>query len=480
MGDPSLRLLSATELLDGYTRFLFSPLDVVRSILDGIQELNPTFQCFLSVDEEGAIRMAKEAEKEWHSGLRASRRPADTKPLAGIPVSVKDSIEVEGLPTTYGSVAFAANHQPDSEIARRLRDAGAILIGKTNLPEFALSTATANKLGRPGRNAWNPRFTCGGSSGGAAAAVALGLGPVAIGTDSAGSIRCPAAYNGVLGLKPSYQRIPTVQRWRAAPGRSHNGLITRTVDDTLLLMHTLARPHPLDPDSLVCPAIGPGESVKPLSAYRVAIARHGIDGDATGSDVALVEEAARIFTQQGCEVIDASPPRFVEHVTSSGVWPYAADHLAAAEQLCPDFLERHSSDLTDKVHALYASAIQLSAYDYRLALSAAHTYRTSIWRWFENHNVDLLLLPAAGPPPLVDQLGPSGTNGPTLSNHREFNVSRNPAVAVPFGFDREGAMPVAVQIVARYGDDMGVMRAAKLLENAKPWKSIWPPIVSRM
>jgi catechol 2,3-dioxygenase-like lactoylglutathione lyase family enzyme len=154
-----------------------------------------------------------------------------------VPVSVKDTIEMSGLRTTYGSLAFKDNRQDDSEIVVRLRRAGAVILGKTTPPEFALLGATANRQGRPGANPWDLGRTCGGSSGGAGAAVAAGLGPLAVGTDSAGSIRVPAAYNGVFGLKPTYQRIPSVQKWRASPLRSHNGPLARTVADAALLWY---------------------------------------------------------------------------------------------------------------------------------------------------------------------------------------------------------------------------------------------------
>ncbi|MGH8239368.1 MAG: amidase [Steroidobacteraceae bacterium] len=221
--------LSATQLLEGYARRDFSPVEVFEECLQRIERLNPLLRAYLAVNTEDGRRAALTAERVW-------RAPGDKPVLCGVPVSVKDTIEMRGLPTTYGSLAFKENYQDDSEIVLRLRRAGAVIVGKTNTSEFALLSAVRNRLGDPGCNPWNVEHTCGGSSGGAAAAVAAGLGQLAVGTDSAGSIRAPAAYNGIFGFKPTYQRIPSVQRWRAAPGRSHNGPLSRTVRDGALLM----------------------------------------------------------------------------------------------------------------------------------------------------------------------------------------------------------------------------------------------------
>ncbi|MGH8210955.1 MAG: amidase, partial [Steroidobacteraceae bacterium] len=233
--------LTATELLSGYARGDFSPVEVLNECLERIERLNPLLHAYLSINTQDARRAAKSAERVWGS---AGEKPL----LCGVPVSVKDTIEMQGMPTTYGSLAFKDNYQEDSEIVLRLRRAGAVILGKTNTPEFALLAATRNRLGSPGCNPWKLERTCGGSSGGAAAAVAAGLGQLAVGTDSGGSIRLPAAYNGIFGLKPTYQRIPSVQRWRAAPGRSHNGPLARTVRDGALLLQALAGFDARDPE----------------------------------------------------------------------------------------------------------------------------------------------------------------------------------------------------------------------------------------
>ncbi|MCH8199653.1 MAG: amidase, partial [Chloroflexi bacterium] len=246
MPDAAFWRMSATELLAGYARHDFSPVEVLRELYERVERLNPKLSSFLALNTDDALASAQAAESAWRS-------PGEKPLLLGVPVSIKDSIEVDGMPTTYGSLPFKDNRQPDAELVRRVRRAGGVITGKTNLPEFALYSAVDNKLGPPGRNPWDLERTCGGSSGGAGSSLAAGLGPLAVGTDSGGSVRTPAAVNGVFALKPTYQRIPAVQTWRAAPGRSHNGPMTRTVGDAALLMQALAGADPRDAESNLPP-----------------------------------------------------------------------------------------------------------------------------------------------------------------------------------------------------------------------------------
>src|SRR5581483_2038768 len=295
--------LSATDLLAGYRRHDFSPVEVLDEALTRIERLNPKLRAYLSINEPDARAAAQAAERHWLSG--------EGQPLLrGVPVSVKDTIEMAGLPTTYGSLAFRDNLQPDSEIVRRLRQAGAVILGKTNTPEFALLGETRNRLGEPGANPWNLDHTCGGSSGGAAAAVSAGLGPLAVGTDSGGSIRVPAAYCGIFGLKPTYQRIPAVQVWRASPNRSHNGPITRTVADAALLMNVLAAPDPRDPASLHLPEAARYTDLSAaIGRPRVAVSHTFGYAPAPDAEVlATLHSAAKLLRDLGCEIVEADPP----------------------------------------------------------------------------------------------------------------------------------------------------------------------------
>ncbi len=433
-------------------------------LLERIEQLNPLLRAYLSVNEDDAREAAMVAEHVWQS-------PGEKPTLCGVPVSIKDTIEMKGLPTTYGSLAFKDNYQEDSEITRRLRRAGAVILGKTNTSEFALLAKVCNRLGEPGVNPWNLDHTCGGSSGGAAAAVAAGLGPLAVGTDSSGSIRVPAAYTGVFGLKPTYQRIPTVQQWRAAPGRSHNGPLVRTVRDAALLMQVLAGFDSRDPESRLEPVADFFDlDTRSIRRTRVAVS-HDLGGSAQTDPkvIRFLDEVAELLSGFGCEVFEDHPPIFSDrHELEPGVWGYSGDHYAAAESLAPGFWEHHAENLTDYARPIYEAGRRALAWQYRLLLRCSQAYRERMTSWFKSY--DFLITPVAEIAPKVD--GSNANSFPFLS---PFNTARNPAAAVPAGFHSCG-LPLAIQIVGKYGDDVGVMRMSAAIEAARPWADHWPSL----
>ncbi len=459
--------LSATELLSGYAARHFSPVDVVRETLQRIDRMNSVLGAFLLVDPDGALRGARKAEATW---LQSGEKPL----LCGVPSHVKDTIELAGFPTTYGSLAFRDNVRNDAELVKRLRASGSIILGKTNTPEFALSPRTENRLGAPAVNPWDLTRTPGGSTGGGAAAVAAGLGPLCIGTDSAGSVRLPAAYTGVFALKPSLQRIPSVQQWRASPARSHNGPITRTVRDAALLMEALAGPHPGDPDSYRHPYV----DYRGFAGGNVRGARVAINRD-FGSDVRLDVDQARVFTQAveivrelGCDIVEANPPTLDgDDQLQPGVWAYSGDHYAAAEALVPDFWAKHADDLTEYARPIYAAGRTALAWQYRGILRRDRAYGERVRQWFADY--DFLLTPCAPAAPL-NEVGE--TRNDRTGQFRflaPFNHAYNPAAAVPVARSAEG-LPLSVQVVGKLGEDVAVLRLAALMEASNPWASRWP------
>lgn len=453
--------LSAAELLDGYARRAFSPVEVTASVLERIAQKDDLIHSFLLVDRDGALAAARRAETAW---LHAGEKPA----LCGVPVNVKDTIDMAGFPTTYGSLAFKNNVQADAEIVRRLRTAGAVILGKTNTPEFALSGVTRNRLSPPTANPWDLRRTAGGSTGGGAAAVAGGFGPLCIGTDSAGSVRLPAAYTGIFALKPSFQRIPAVQPWRASPARSHNGPIARTVRDAALLMNALAGPHPADPDSARhAPVDYLAFASGDVRGARVAVSADFGRGIALDADQARMLETARdLLTQLGCTLIEADPPLMSgSDELEPGVWAYSGDHYAAAEALIPNFWERHADDLTDYARPIYDAGRRALAWKYRGIVRRDRAYGEAVRQWFEDY--DFLLSPSNPEAPLLDDPG-AADNKRLFSFQVPFNHSYNPAAAVPAGLSSNG-LPLSVQIVGRLGDDVGTLRLAGLMEALNPW-----------
>jgi len=474
--------LSAVELLAAYASRELSPVEVAEDAFRRIERLNPALRAYLGLNYDDALATAKAAEKLW-------LQQGETPLLCGVPVSIKDTIEMAGLPTTYGSLAFRNNLQPDSEVARRLHQAGAVILGKTNTPEFALLGETRNRLGDPGANPWNVDHTCGGSSGGAAAAVAAGLGPLAVGTDSGGSVREPAAYCGIFGLKPTYQRIPAVQVWRASPNRSHNGLLTRSVSDAALMMLALAGPDPRDASSLNLPevdswaslayATGSGVSARGLSEVsgaRIAVSHNFGHAPALDAEVlAALDEAVRLLTGLGCEVVPSDPPSLEPRdELEPGVWAYSGDHYAAVESMTPGFWEKHADDLTDYIRPVYDTGRRALAWQYRRILRRNQSHLMQVQEWFRPY--DFLLAPvASSPAPRLDREPPRLPGQRELGHLVGFNIAQNPAAAVPFGFHSSG-LPLSIQIVGKLGDDLGVLRMAAAIEAERPWAGYWPAI----
>ena len=469
MPDAGFWRMSASELLVGYARRDFSPVEVLRELYARVEQLNPKLSSFLALNTDDAFEAAQAAEDAWRS---SGEKPL----LCGVPVSIKDSIELEGLPTTYGSLPFKDNRQPDSELVGRVRRAGGVITGKTNLPEFALYSGVDNKLGPPGRNPWDLDRTCGGSSGGAASSVAAGLGPLAIGTDSGGSIRTPAAVNGIFGLKPTYQRMPAVQTWRAAPGRSHNGPMTRTVRDSALLLRALAGYDSRDPESNLPPEDDYLEFARGgIRGLRLAVSYDfGRGYKANREALAFVKEAAELYAELGCEVAEADPPTLEEpEELEPGVWAYAGDHYAAAEAMIPDFLEKHLDDLMPYSRPIYEAAPRAKAWLYRRTVLRNRAYGRRMQHWFRDF--DFLLCPLVGPAVRVEDVKARNRSRPPRSFVLPFNHTYNPAAAVPFGFSADG-LPLSVQVVGRLYDDVGVLRMSAAIERARPWGHRWPEL----
>lgn len=450
-------LTSATTLGETRERFRIgadTPTAAVERMLQRLEEADGTLHAFLAVDRDRALADAQSATLAWQSGDRSAQLP-----LLGIPISVKDTIEVAGMPTTYGSTVFRDNVQGDSVVAERLRQQGAIIIGKTNTPEFALVTDVRNRLTPPGRNPLDPTRTCGGSSGGAAASVAAGMSVAAIGTDSAGSIRIPAAYQGLVGFKPSYQRIPWVQQWKASATRSHTGPITRDVADAWELTRALSGPHWGDPSSRL-PRL---DDVDFHRALHVPVRDHRtlllLDSDATECDEATLAADLEHFlrhtmgatdVREWSGVVAPIPP-----APDGSVWPYAAEHVAAAVGLRPDFFD-HLDELTDYARPIYRAGRTQVAHEYLAATTAARRRALELTCALDEY--DYAFTTVATEAPIVEQ-DYVPLSFPRLAI---VNLAGLPAVSIPFGFYASG-LPRALQIIGHFGDDAGVLAVAEQL-----------------
>src|ERR1700739_3691722 len=299
--------LPGSDLGHGYSTGKFTPVDVFESVFSRIQKVNPSINAFVTIDEQGARRSAEESARRWQTGSALG-------PLDGVPISVKDNIPVRGLRSTWGSKLYSEYVPEIDELPiARLRAAGATILGKTNCPEFTLQGYTDNLLFGPTRNPWDLQLTPGGSSGGAVAAVAAGLGPIAIATDGGGSIRRPASHTGLVGLKPSRGRVPRCDGFPVILLDFESvGRIARTVDDLILVMRFLSNPDPRDPLSLEYRNL-PFEVSAPAQC-RIRFIRRFANSPVDPEIAHSVEAAAKQFAEHG-------------HIVEEGEGPFAPQPL---------------------------------------------------------------------------------------------------------------------------------------------------------
>jgi len=462
----------ATRLAVAIRARTLSPVEIVEAVLARIEAVNPRINAYLTVDADGARAAAKAAEG-------AVMRGGALPPLHGLPVSIKDLEPVAGLRCTYGSKFYEHNvAEADGIIAERVRAAGGVIIGKTNTPHYGYRDMSDNLIGPPCRNPWKLDRTSGGSSAGAAAAVAAGLGPLAHGSDGAGSIRIPSALCGVFGFKPSLGRVPfwpTPDIWAA---RAHNGPITRTVADAALLLRALAGPDPRDPLSIdATPDDYAGAVASPLPALaglRVAWSADfgyaAVDPEVRG----LAARAAERFASLGCAVDAVTPGWDDPRQAAAVLWhaSYAARLTERYDQR-PDWIEPSLAEMIE-------AGRRLAATDVVKAMLARTAFYGQVQRFFERY--DLLLTPQMPVPAWSVERPPSEIDGrptPSLFDRLPFtfpfNLTGQPAASVPCGFTAEG-LPVALQIVGRWHADTLVLQAAAAFEQAAPWAESRPAV----
>ena len=469
MPSDELCWLSATELAGAIRRKKISPVEVVDAVLARIDRLNPTLNAFCTVTADSARREAKAAER------LLMRRSAKLGSLHGVPFSIKDLVITKGVRTTWGTRIYA-DHIPDEDapVVERLKAAGGILVGKTNTPMFGWIGATHNLLFGATRSPWNLDRTPGGSSGGAGAAVAAGMAPLAVGTDGGGSIRIPASFSGVFGLKPSYGRVPTYP-FSGAWSLSHAGPMTRTVADAALMLNVIAGADERDQYSL--PPSG-ADYVKALrgSLRGLRVAWGPTLGFARLVDpevLAVCEAAARRFREFGCR-LEAVDPRFSD---PSEAW-HAIFWGGIATRLAP-YLADRKTDIDPGLVRIIEEALTWPINKYVQAWFDRLSFWDSARNFFARY--DVLLTPTVPCPPFKIGLDhPTEIAGTPIREYDwipftfPFNLTGQPAASVPCGFTRDG-LPIGLQIVGRRFDDRTVLRAAALFEKVKPWTARRPP-----
>ena len=469
MNESDVSFMSAADLIASYQAKALSPVEVTEAVLARIGRLNPTLNAFVLVDGEGALASARAAEKAYASGSAG--------PLAGVPVSIKDLTETRGMRTTKGSVALK-DWVPDFDavVVERLRDAGVCVLGKTNVPEFGTSFTTNNRLFGPARNPWNLERTTGGSSGGAAAAVASGLGPIGHGNDAGGSIRVPASFCGVFGIKPTMGRIPNDTIKVGMQVFAHEGALTRSVRDAALFLSVCSGPDPRDPWAIEeKPPDFVGTLDEPARDLRIAWSASFGGAPTDPAVLAACQDAAEWLAKRvgKGELAQATPD--LSGLTESFLTVFLTDGYLSSIELARD----RRDDLCRQVRQGFERAKQLTATEYAAALGKIARFRYNTRRFFEEY--DLLLTPVTSEPAfrIDDPAWDIEHQIPPLEMAKfmftpPFDVSGNPAASLPVGFTPDG-LPIGLHIVGRWGEDDTVLRVARELERERPWAQRRPP-----
>ncbi len=462
-----LCFMPATEMIERFKTRSLSPVEVTDVILSQIETYDPAMNAFVVVTSEMAREQAKSAEFAYGNGTAG--------PLAGVPISIKDLAPLKDVGFARGSLIYAdVIATEDAPFVTRVKNAGAVILGKTTTPEFGWKGETTSPVTGSTHNAWKYGRTPGGSSGGAGAAVAAGMGPLAQGSDGAGSIRIPACFSGIFGLKPSFGLVPQYPA-SSMLDASHMGPMTRTVADSALLMNVTAGLSPADRWSWSS-KVDYLASLDPQSVKGLRIAWSPDLGYApVDPEVAtLVAAAVDTFAEAGAVVEESNPGladpwEIMDTIWSCGMAGLHNDNLDEVR------------DLIDPGRlAVIESAARFSGTDLANAQIRRNAYYDAFRRFFESY--DLLLTPT-----LPCEAFPVGQANPDSIAGREttylgwtaftypFNLTGSPAATVPAGFTENG-LPVGLQIVGRRGEDAIVLSAAAALENLRPWAQMRPDL----
>ena len=466
MNDAALCWLSGLELRRLFQRRELSPVEAAEAALRRIEAVDADLSAFVTVTPERAMAEARAAEAAYAGA-------GDPPPLAGIPGSLKDLTATRGIRTTRGSL-LTADWVPDFDapLTERLRDAGMVLLGKTNTPELGWKGDSGNRVCGPTHNPWRHGRTPGGSSGGAAAAVAAGLGALAQGTDGAGSIRIPAAFCGAFGFKPSWGRVPQHPA-SVVETLSHAGPITRTVGDAVLMLQAMAGPDARDRTSMPAEPIGINEIEAGVDGLRLAWSS---DLGYAAVDPRVVETAraaALRFQDLGCAIEEAHPETDDPWRLLHTLWSTA---FAATFR---DEFESIAGRLDPGLRAVVEEGFGFRGTDVAAAYLERNPYYHEWREFFESR--DLLLTPtlpvtafAAGD----DHPGSIAGRETTYLSWTAFtypvNLTGLPAATVPCGF--VDGLPVGLQIIGGWRQDLTVLRAARAFEQLAPWSGERPPL----
>ncbi|MGZ5904000.1 MAG: amidase [Reyranella sp.] len=453
---------SAARLAALYRKGKASPVETMKAVLARAAKIGPHINAFTRVDAGAALKAARASERRWKKGEPLSA-------LDGVPVSIKELVRVKGWPASMGSkLTDKTPADADAPAVVRLREAGAIVFAQSTSSEYGHKGVTDSPLNGITRNPWNLERTPGGSSGGAGAAVAAGLGPIAIGTDGGGSVRIPSSFNGLVGLKATFGRVPA---WPPSltGDLSNTGPMARTALDCALMMNVISRPDARDAYALPEDDTNHAKKIDgKLKKLKVAFVLRFGDHPLDIEVAALVTKAARAFEKLGCKVEEVEAP-FSYHDAGRA---FVIHWLAALQRLLQLYPESRHGEFDPNLLASAKAGLRYSLQD---VVNAQVTRRELAIAWnlfFAKY--DLLLSPTVAVQPFeVGQnlpMGPDGKANALWSPYTSpFNLSRHPAASVPCGVSREG-LPIGLQIAAGHYKDALVLRAAARYAETNPLK----------
>ncbi len=471
MENREICFLPATEIAQRIRAKELSATEVMEAHLRQIERINPTVNAIVTFLPEQALEQARAADDAFAKGKEVG-------PLHGLPVAHKDLTLTKGIRTTLGSLVFKDFiPQEDALIVERLKSAGAITVGKTNTPEFGAGSQTYNELFGETLNPYDTSRTCGGSSGGAAVALACGMIPIADGSDMGGSLRNPGSFCNVVGLRPSPGRVPTWPGYAGWFAFSVEGPMARTVEDTALMLSTIAGPDPRSPIAISEPGSQFSQLLnRNFKSVRVAWSRDlgglPVDPRVTGA----IEAQRPVFESLGCLIEDCEPD-FSDADKIFKIWRAWYFALVLSE-----LLDTQRDKLKDSVIWNIEEGMKLSGPQ----TGEAERKRTELYhrvrKFMETY--EFLILPVSQVPPFdVKQRYVKEINGQKMETYIDWMKSCYyistiglPAISVPCGFTMDG-LPVGIQIVGRHQDDLGVLQLAYAFEQATGFWKQRPPVV---
>lgn len=451
--------MTAAELASGYRQKTFSPVEVTKQLLNRIDALNPQYHAFIEVDHEGALAAARQAEHEIAAGRALG-------PLHGVPIGIKDIIDIAGQKTTcHSNIMLEHRASEDAQVIRKLRAAGMIFMGKLALHEFAIGGPAFDLPFAPARNPWNPAHHPGGSSSGSGAALAAGLVPLALGTDTGGSIRNPAACCGIVGLKATYELVSRRGVYTLSSTMDHVGPMARTVQDTGLLLNGMAEPQGdhVAPDYV-------SDLQRGVKGLRVGYVRHFHETDEVAHPevAAALDEAAKVLSSLGAIVSDVKLPSLNEFLVSQK-FLMMAEGWAVHEK----WLRERPEDYSQMSRRKLLTGAFVTGGEYVQSMQKRGLLIDAVDRLFNDYDV-LLVANSMDPACRIDDEA-EVVRTYTRQARMPFNLTGHPALALMTGLS-SGGLPLSMQLVGKSFNEKMVLRVGAAYEQATQWHAKHPEL----